>query len=349
MTTNGHSHTNGTGVVRPLTPGIYAPIPTFFVPDSEDLDIPSFEAHVTRVGLAGVGILVCGSMGEAPHLSHEERVILIKAARRALDKAGLHHAPIVAGTGSHSLRETLHLTRAAAQAGADYSIVICSGYFAGAIANDKQALKAFWSEVAAKSPIPVIIYNYPAACGGIDLDSDTIEELAQENPNLCGVKLTCGNVGKLTRIAATVSVPSFDKSYPRQNPNAPFLVLGGYTDFIVPSAFARAHGAITGLANVAPHACARLHELSQAAVSDLTLLPAAQALQDVIARADRTMALASISGTKATLERLYGYGGLPRKPLPPFPKEKADILWAHPNVVELVRVERELSGKIASK
>ena len=47
----------------------------------------------------------------------------------------------------------------AAEAGADYTIVIISGYFAGALANNRKALKAFWSEVAEKSPIPVIIYN----------------------------------------------------------------------------------------------------------------------------------------------------------------------------------------------
>lgn len=40
--------------------------------------------------------------------------------------------------------------------------------------------------------------------------------------------------------------------YPRKNANAPFLVLGGFVDFLLPSSFANAHGAITGLGNVAP-------------------------------------------------------------------------------------------------
>lgn len=84
------------------------------------------------------------------------------------------------------------------------------------------------------------------------MDSDLIEELARDNSNLCGVKLTCGNVGKLTRIAATVSSPSFIKGYPRNGNDAPFLVLGGYADFLVPSVYANAHGAITGLGNLAP-------------------------------------------------------------------------------------------------
>ena len=62
----------------------------------------------------------------------------------------------------------------------------------------------------------------------------------------------CGNVGKLTRICATVSEPSFTEDHPRLNPDAPFLVLGGFVDFVLPTAFVRAHGAITGLGNVAP-------------------------------------------------------------------------------------------------
>lgn len=62
----------------------------------------------------------------------------------------------------------------------------------------------------------------------------------------------CGNVGKLTRICATVSDPLFASSYPRQNTADEFLVLGGYADFLLPSAYVKGHGCITGLANVSP-------------------------------------------------------------------------------------------------
>ena len=92
----------------------------------------------------------------------------------------------------------------------------------------------------------------PGAAGGIDLDSEIIVDLARECPNLAGVKLTCGNVGKLTRICSSVSGGSFATEFPRKNEAFPFLVLGGYSDFLLPSAFSSAHGAITGLANIAP-------------------------------------------------------------------------------------------------
>ena len=169
-------------------------------------DLGPFVSHLLRLAKANVRPLIGGSMGEAIHLSHTERRTLIQTARRALDDAGFTDIPIIAGTGAGSTRETIELCHAAADAGADYAIVITSGYFAGAL--NPKALKAFFTEVAEKSPLPVVIYNcepwsfdisflsltfystVPAASGGIDLDSDLITQLAEECPNLCGVKLT---------------------------------------------------------------------------------------------------------------------------------------------------------------
>ena len=51
----------------------------------------------------------------------------------------------------------------AAVAGADYCIVIAPGYFNFAIGKDRQALRAFFIEVCDKSPIPVMIYNFPVS------------------------------------------------------------------------------------------------------------------------------------------------------------------------------------------
>ncbi|KZP19505.1 aldolase [Athelia psychrophila] len=337
---NGASHSTTS---RPLTSGIFAPIPSFFLADSEDLDIPTFETHIVRLANAGVPPLIAGSMGEGIHLSHQERITLIKAGRKALDAAGYTKIPIIAGTGAGSTRETINLTQEAADAGADYAIVIASGYFAGALT--RAALKAFWVEVSAKSPIPVIIYNFPGASSGIDLDSDIITELAEECPNLAGVKLTCGNVGKLTRIASVVSQPSFAKLCPRKNPDAPFLVLGGFADFILTSSYVNGNGAIIGLANVAPHATAKLFNLSLQTHGNESLLPEAQRLQGIIAQGDFTIAKTSIAGTKALMQKLYGYGGLPRKPLPPTDPKVLEALWAHPHVKALVEAEKECGGQ----
>ncbi|KAG8884661.1 hypothetical protein FRB97_003717 [Tulasnella sp. 331] len=378
-------------VDRPLRPGCFSPIPTFFLNDgAQDLgaltifpqspsaaaalqsrashhnfvvqkrsakpltphyffflaDIPTFQRHVLSLANSGMGILIAGSMGEAHHLEPEERVALVKAARQILDDNGFETEPIVCGTGVGSARQTIAITKQAAEAGADYAIVITSGYFAGLL--DYPAIKAFFLEVAEASPIPIMIYNYPGASGGIDLDSDIIESIARESNNICGVKLTCGNVGKLVRICAGTAVPSFAKDYPRKNKDAPFLVLGGFADFILPSSFSRAHGAIVGVGNVAPYALVRLTHLSFEAVTNPEVLPEAQRLQDIIARGDRTISLYGIAGTKFLLEKIHGYGGAPRRPLQRLTQAREEQLWAHENVHALLELEKSCE-QLASK
>ena len=98
-------------------------------------------------------------MGEAIHLSHAERVTLIKETRKALDEADLKSIPIIAGTGAGSTRETKELCKEAADAGADFRIVIPPGYYAGVLAKSPEALKALFIEVADDSPIPVFVYS----------------------------------------------------------------------------------------------------------------------------------------------------------------------------------------------
>lgn len=123
------------------------------------VDLEALAKHVVRAAKAGVRPLLAGSMGEGVHLTHDERAELIKATRTALDEAGFTTMPIVAGTGTGSTRETVELCKEAAAAGADYAIVITSGYFAGVLATNKKAQKAFFKEVSEKSPIPILIYN----------------------------------------------------------------------------------------------------------------------------------------------------------------------------------------------
>ena len=126
-------------------------------------DIPTLKKHVVFLAKAGIKPLLAGTMGEGIHLSLYDRAALIKAIREALDDAGFPNMPIIVGTGAGSTLETIQLCKGAAEAGADYVIVITPGYFAGVLAGNKQALKAFFTEVAEKSPLPVIIYN----CGFI--------------------------------------------------------------------------------------------------------------------------------------------------------------------------------------
>jgi len=99
--------------------------------------------------------VIAGSMGEAAHLEPFERRALIVAARTALDEANLQHVPIVAGTGATSTRETMKLSKEAAEAGVDCVMVIPPGYYAGPLKADREALTRFFVDVAAESSVPV--------------------------------------------------------------------------------------------------------------------------------------------------------------------------------------------------
>ena len=89
----------------------------------------------------------------------------------------------------------------------------------------------------------------------------------------------------------------------------------------------------------------KLYQLSEASKRDASLLSEAQRLQGIIARADFTISKASISGTKFLLQKIHGYGGLPRKPLPPLDSVAAETLWEHLDTQELLKLEHETMGK----
>ncbi|KAL1836768.1 hypothetical protein VTK73DRAFT_4929 [Phialemonium thermophilum] len=174
-----------------LPRGIYTPLPTFFSPDDEDVDLDAFAQHVRFVARAGTIPVVAGSAGEAPHLSRAERTQLISTARSALDACGLGHVPLVAGVGASSTRETISLACDAADAGADFAMVIPPGYYAGQLQKEGgRALGQFFLDVAVASPIPIVLYNFPAVSGGIDLDSDLVVRVVRASDNVVGVKLT---------------------------------------------------------------------------------------------------------------------------------------------------------------
>lgn len=68
-----------------------------------------------------------------------------------------------------------------------------------------------------------MIYDSVYVTGGMDLSHQLIANVAQKAPNSCGVKLTCPNLGKMTRLCDTIHREAFDKIYPRANPKAPYV------------------------------------------------------------------------------------------------------------------------------
>ncbi|ETS78598.1 hypothetical protein PFICI_10660 [Pestalotiopsis fici W106-1] len=330
-------------MTRLLPKGIYTPLPTFFH-DDEELDLDALAKHVKYTALAGTIPVVCGSAGEAAHLSADERTQIIQTTRSALDACGLEQVPIVAGVGAPSTRETIYLAKRAQEAGADHVMVIPPGYYAGALqSNGGEALRQFFVDVAEKSPLPVIVYNFPGVSAGIDLDSDLILDVLRQAPNVVGVKLTCASVGKITRINAVTSSESFKSRYPRINPHAEFRIIDGYIDILLPSISSGAAGAISGLPNLVPRTCVRLWELANYP-SNTPEYKEAQRLQNDLALVDGFMQKIGFAGMKMLLHKQFGYGRLPRRPLLPSSEESAASWFMNPLLLNVLMEEQKYAA-----
>ncbi|KAJ8110975.1 hypothetical protein OPT61_g6317 [Boeremia exigua] len=312
---------------RTLVPGIYVPTVAFFDPATDDVDVETVASHAVRLAKAGVaGITTQGSNGEAVHLSHKERNLITSTTRKALDAAGFENMPVIVGCGVQSTRECIELCEEAASAGGDYALVLPPAYYQGLFSKD--TVKEFFRDVATASPIPILIYNYPGAVAGLDLNSDVIIELAQ-HPNIVGCKLTCGNTGKLNRIAAATNAVTVSSH------GSGFMCMGGSVDFTLQTLVGGGSGIIGGMANIAPKTCVKLVELFKAGK-----LAEAQKLQAVVARGDWAAIQGGIIGTKAGLIAHFGYGGYARKPLPRPSKEETNK-WREA-FGELVKTEKSL-------
>jgi len=175
-----------------LLHGILPPITTPFYPDG-NVYYKKLEANVERYSRTPVaGIVVLGSTGEALMLSDQERRDVFKCAR----EAAAPNKVLIAGTGIESAIETLRLTEYAAELGYDVAMVRTPHYY------KKQMLPAnmlaFYRTVADRSPLPVIIYNFPQATG-YDIPAEVVIELA-EHPNLIGIKESSGDVEKVRKM-----------------------------------------------------------------------------------------------------------------------------------------------------
>jgi 4-hydroxy-2-oxoglutarate aldolase len=219
--------------------GIFAPIATLFDSDGE-LDLDAYAANLDWYCSSPLdGMVVMGSNGEFALLSDDEKLRLIDGAVSAVSGRKL----VLAGTGSESTRGTIRMTRAAAEMGVDYALVVTPHYYRPRY--DRAAFIHHYQSVAEASPIPVLIYIMTAYTG-VDLASNIVGELSQ-HPNIVGVKDSAGNAVKFAEMV--------------QMSEAGFSVLAGSANFLYPALCLGAAGGILALADVAPRECVQLRNL----------------------------------------------------------------------------------------
>lgn len=187
------------------------------------------------------GIVAVGTTGESATLPVEEHLAVIEATVKHVNK----RVPVIAGTGANNTVEAIALSKAAEQAGADYTLSVVPYYNKPSQEGIYQHFKA----IAEATSIPMVIYNVPGRTV-VSMSNDTILRLA-EIPNIVGVKEASGNIGK--NIELINSVPEG------------FVVLSGDDPTGLPFMLCGGHGVVTVAANVAPKLFA---DMCRAALED---------------------------------------------------------------------------------
>lgn len=203
------------------------------------------------------GIVIAGTTGECATFSIEEQAALFA---KSVDILG-GRIPLIAGTGSNCTAESIELTRAAAEAGADATLTVVPYY-------NKPSQEGMYQHFIAQADavnIPQILYNVPSRTG-CDLSNETVLRLA-EHRNIQGLKDATGDLLRVHHLVVDLKAGGHDDFmlYSGEDMSSvAFMQLGG-------------HGCISVTANVKPlemsamsHAVAR-EDWSEAARIDSSL------------------------------------------------------------------------------
>lgn len=341
-----------------LIEGIFAAVPTPFYSD-ERVYFRKLEANVARYSRSLLaGMVIMGSTGEAVELTDSEsREVLRVAAQSAAPEKVL-----IAGVGRESVRATVELAEAAAEARFDAVLVRTPVYYAPAMTT--AAVLHYFRSVADRSPLPLLLYHIPKFVP-YSFPIEVVAELAL-HPNIIGIKDSSGDVARIHDLVAatraiprrTVAVtPIFEAVTGRMlavpaapvggfvpasdlnggvavaaAPPAPalktrtrevgFQVLSGSPSTLFDSLEAGASGAILAFAACAPQACQEVY----LAWKDHDLKLAREKQERIAPAGQRVAGALGIAGIKYACDFNGFYGGRPRSPLLPLTAEqKAEV------------------------
>jgi 4-hydroxy-tetrahydrodipicolinate synthase len=216
--------------------GSYPPVITPFRDGRVDLD--AFAAIVDRqIRLGSHGIVVCGTTGEPSSLTIAERTELVRTAVRT--SAG--RVPVVAATGSQSFADTIALTEAAAQGGADALLIVTPYY----IKPSQRGLVEYFAAVGQAAELPMLIYHIPGRAA-VSITVDTIARIGDRVPTLAGMKHAVNDLEFVSEVLHRCG-PDFRVFCGLEALSFPMLAIG-------------AAGTMNAVANLAPQPFAALCE-----------------------------------------------------------------------------------------
>ncbi|KAF2401795.1 dihydrodipicolinate synthase [Trichodelitschia bisporula] len=326
--------------VAPPPRGVYVPVPTWFKssPSGTTLDHNTQATHAVYLARAGIcGLVLLGSTGEAVHLTSTERTDLIKNVRSALNTAGFLDYPLIAGTATQSVAETLQHLKEAKDAGAQWGLCLAPGYFAPVVAQ--QGLVEWFEGVAEESALPIMVYHYPGVSNNVALTPKTMERLAN-NPKIVGCKLSHGSIDDHTLIALSKSID-----------HTKFRTFTGLGQQLLPAMTVGCGGAIDGLAAAFPRTLVGLFDNRTTKIwiqEAESPLAAARDGQLAVSRAEKLVVQWGVLGIKEAVRRVLSIGvdSVSRPPLQDHGLPGGEEEWSKwsPELQEVRVIEERLSG-----
>jgi 4-hydroxy-2-oxoglutarate aldolase len=280
--------------------GIYTPLATPFAADGS-LDVRALANNVEKYLRSPLtGLVVLGSNGEAPQLEEHEADLAIQTVREVMPK----NRPLLAGTGRESTAATIAATERAARMGVDAVLVRTPSFYKGQMTTD--AFVKHYTQVADRSPVPVLLYNV-SMYTGVNLLPEAVGILSQ-HPNIVGIKETNSDMVQFGEYLARAADG--------------FTVLAGSGATYFSALMLGAHGAILAVAGVAPDACVGIFN----AVREGRIDDARTRNRELAPLSKLVGATYGVPGLKAALTLLGFEGGLPRPPLQPVGQQAIDVI-----------------------
>ena len=265
-------------------------MPALVTPFTRDGDIneDGFKQVIDYTISKGVtGVVPAGTTGEFSYMRTEERKKILKLTVDFVDG----RVPIVAGTGLHSTKATVALTKYAADLGCDAALVISPYYLRPA---DKGYYEHY-AAIASKGDLPVILYNIPQCTLGL-LNSNVVEDLADLD-GVVGIKDSSGNVPYLLELI--------------QKLNGKIEVVCGADEVFLSAVVAGSNAAIMASANVIPHIWLEIMKL----VRENKLEEAAKLQREAQTFARMVLKYGAAPPVKAALRMMGIQAGRSRMPL----------------------------------
>jgi 4-hydroxy-tetrahydrodipicolinate synthase len=162
------------------------------------------------------GLVVCGTTGESPTLTDEEKVRLFRTVKETVG----NRAAVIAGTGTYNTAHSIHLTHEAERVGCD-GVLLVNPYYNK---PSQEGLYQHFKAVADSTRLPVMLYNIQGRTS-VNCEPATIARLAQVR-NIVAVKEASGSLDQMSQIRK-LTPPAFKLYSGDDSLTLPLLAVGG--------------------------------------------------------------------------------------------------------------------------